>query len=91
MLSQPPKKQGGKEADEVDTTTTVSCVTASTCENINSIITNNLEHWKISTIVQMENVITETSTDREENEKKGYMGLIKEDLEPGGVILFYGG
>ena len=33
VLSRPPKKPGGKEADEVDTTTTVSCVTASTCEN----------------------------------------------------------
>ena len=73
MLSQPPKKPGGKEADEVDTTTTVSWVTASTRENINNTITNNLEHWKVPTIVRMKNVRTETSTDREENKKKGHM------------------
>ena len=82
VLSRPPKKPGGKEADEVDTTTTVSGVTASTCENVNSTITNNLEHWKVPTIVQMENVRTKTSTDREEKGEKGYMGVIKEDLEP---------
>ena len=72
MLSRPPKKPGGKEADKVDTTTTVSCVTASTCENINNTNTNNLEHWKVPTIVQMKNVRTEIGTNCEENEKKVY-------------------
>ena len=80
LPSRPPTKPGGREADEVDTTTTVTCVITSICENINSTITNDLEHWKEPTIVQMENVRTETSTDREENEKKGDMGVIKEDL-----------
>ena len=76
--------------DEVDTTTTGSCVTASVCENmcvstgfqwfgiapsppkalLNSTITNNLEHWKVPTIVRMENVRTKTSTDREEKGKR---------------------
>ena len=90
VLSRPPKKPGGKEADEVDTTTTVSCVTASTRENINNTMTNNLEHWKVPTIVRMENVRTETSTDRGENEKKGHMGVTKEDLEPCDVFDFEG-
>ena len=62
--SWPPKKLGERETDEVDTTTTASCVTTSICENINSTITNNLEHWKGPTIVRMENVRTETSTYR---------------------------
>ena len=44
MLSRPPKKARGQEADEVDTTTTVSCVTASTCENRNKTISNRPEH-----------------------------------------------
>ena len=44
VLSRSPKNQGGKEADEVDTTTTISCVTASTRENRNQTITNRLEH-----------------------------------------------
>ena len=47
MLSRPPKKPKGKEADEVDTATTVSCVTVSTCENRNKTVTNSLEHWKV--------------------------------------------
>ena len=71
VLSRPPKKPGGKEADEFDTTTTVSCVTTLTFENINSTITNNLEHWKGPTIVQMENGGTGTSIGREKNEKRG--------------------
>ena len=90
VLSRPPKKTGGKEADEFDTITTVSCGTTLTFENINSTITNNLEHWKGPTIVRMENVRTETSTDREENEKKGYMGVIEEDLVPSDVFDFMG-
>ena len=69
--SRPPKKPGGREADEVDTTTTVSCITTSICENINSTSTNNLEHWKGPTIVQMENGGTGTSIGREKNEKRG--------------------
>ena len=51
VLSRPPNKPGGKKIDEVDATTTVLWVTASTCENINNTITNNLEHWKVPTIV----------------------------------------
>ena len=69
VLSRPPKKPRGKEADELDITTTVSWVTASTRENINNTITNNLEHWKVPTIVRMKNFRTETSTDRKKNEK----------------------
>ena len=82
-----------KEADEVDTTTTVLCITASTCENINSTITNNPEHWKVPAIVRIENVRTATSTDCDENDKKGCMGVIKikEDLEPDDVFDFVGG
>ena len=82
VLSRPPKKPGEKEADEGDTTTTVSWVTASTYENINKTITNNLEHWKVPNIVLMENTRTETSTDREGNEKKAHIGVMKEYLEP---------
>ena len=37
----------GKEAYEMDTTTTMSWVTASTCENRNKTMTNNLEHWEV--------------------------------------------
>ena len=75
------EKTGGKEADEVDTITTVSWGTTLTVENMNNTITNNLEHWKGPTIVQNGNVGTGTSTDREKNEEKGDMGVIKEDLQ----------
>ena len=44
VLSRPPKKPGGKEADEVDTTTIISWMTASTSENRNQAITNRLEN-----------------------------------------------
>ena len=90
MLGRPPKKPGGKEADEVDTTTTMSCVTVSTYENRNKTITNNLEHWKVPSIVRIKNTRTETSTDREENEKKAHISVIKEDLGPCGVFDFMG-
>ena len=76
MLIRPPKKPGGKEADKVDLATTVSWVTASTCENRNKTITNNLEQWKVPNIVQMENTRTETSTDCVENGKKVHIGTI---------------
>ena len=38
----------------------------------------------------MENVRTETSTDREVNEGKGYMGVIQEDPEPVNIFDFMG-
>lgn len=80
VLSRPPKKPGGREADEGDTTTTVSCGTTSTWENINSTITNNLEHWKGPTIVRMENVRTESSTDREKENTPETLRDIEEEL-----------
>ena len=89
ILSRPPKKTGGKEAVEFDTITTMSCGTTLTFENSNSTITNDLEYWKEPTIVRMENVGTGTSIDREKNEKKGDMGVIKEDL-PCGVFDLWG-
>ena len=69
VLSRSPKKPEGEEADEVDTTTTISCWTASTSVNRNQTITNRLEHWKVPNIVQMEKVRTETITNCLKNEK----------------------
>ena len=90
MLSRPPKKPGGVEADEVDTTTTMSGVTALTCENRNGTITNRLEHWKVPNIVRMEKTRTETITIRLKDEKAAHIGAMKKGLEPCDVFMFMG-
>ena len=84
MPSRPPKKPGGKEADEADTTTNISWVTASTSKNKDQTNMNRLENWKVPNIVQMEKARIETITDRLKNEKMTHVliGKIKEDLEP---------
>ena len=51
VLSRPPKKPGGEDVDEADTTETISCGTASTSVNSNQTITKGPEHWKMPNIV----------------------------------------
>ena len=47
MASRPPKKTGGKEAYKMDTTTTMSWVIYSTCENRNKTMANSSDHWEV--------------------------------------------
>ena len=47
MPSRPPKKPGGKEADEVDTTTKMSHASTITFENTTQTITNLSKHEKV--------------------------------------------
>ena len=63
MPSRPPKKPGGKEADEGDTTTTMSRASAITFENTKYIpyitITYRLRNEKVPNIVKGHEVIEE--------------------------------
>ena len=54
VLNQPPKKPGDKEAYDINTATTVTCVTASTSEKSSQTITVILEKGKVPNIVQTE-------------------------------------
>jgi len=51
VLNRPPKKPGGKEADEVGSTTTTSRASATTFGNTTQTITNRLENEKVTSIV----------------------------------------
>ena len=50
VLSWPPKKPGGKEADEVGSTTTISRASATTFGNTTQTITNCLKNEKVTSI-----------------------------------------